>query len=202
MKVLKSNMSGKLEGLAGINTSPLVNPFCEKMAKNLDLVCSKCYSRAMLKSVRKNAAPAMARNTELLSGSILEEKDLPKYTDKWKYGRFNAHGELVNLTHAINLLNIAKKNPHMIWGFWTKRPALVQEAIAKVGKPENVMLIYSSPCLNVEAPLPSGFDRTFTVYSKEEAKTVNINCGGKKCATCLLCYTPGNGVTSIKEKVK
>lgn len=202
MKVLKSKMGGKLKGIAGINTSPLANPFCEAMSKNPDLICSKCYSRKMLQGIRKKQEPAMARNTELLSSRVLPVEDLPKYTDHWKYGRFNGHGELVNVTHAINLLNIAKTNPHMVWGFWTKRPSLVRHAIEEVGKPDNVILVYSSPCINMESELPEGFDRVFTVYDKEHAEQVNINCGGKKCAECLLCYTKGNGVVSIKEKVR
>lgn len=46
-------------------------------------------------------------------------------------------------------------------------------------------------------------DKVFTVYTKDFIKEnmVDINCGGKHCLTCQLCYR-NNGTFYIREKKK
>jgi hypothetical protein len=53
-----------------------------------------------------------------------------------------------------------------------------------------MVLIYSDPIINGNNELPEGFDKVFTVYTKQYVKenNIDINCGGKKCKDCLLCY--------------
>ena len=58
--------------------------------------------------------------------------------------RFNAHGELINLTHLENLVRIAKKNPHCNFALWTKRNDLIVKYFKTRDKPKNFILVYSN----------------------------------------------------------
>ena len=197
-----SKMTGKLDGFKAINTNTLTNDFCIKMhkTKNRKIICTKCYSHAMLEGVRKNCQPSFQRNSDLLSSRVLEREELPIFLDA--YLRFDAHGELINITNLINYVNIAKKNPHCSFGLWTKRKDLVNKYFKDNECPPNLILIYSNPKIsNILSRPPRHFHRTFNnVLEHEEVE--RQNCTGQQCKNCLLCYTPNNGVTTIVEKVK
>ena len=197
-----SKMTGKLDGFKSINTNTVTNEFCIKMnkAKDTNIICTKCYSHAMLKTFRKNCQPAFQRNSDLLSGRVLEREELPLILDA--FFRFDAHGELINVTNLINYVNIAKKNPHCSFGLWTKRKDLVNKYFKDNECPPNLILIYSNPKIsNILSRPPRHFHRTFNnVLEHEEVE--RQNCTGQQCKNCLLCYTPNNGVDTIVEKVK
>lgn len=199
MEKLKiSEMTGKLSGIPAINTSPKDNPFCIRMNAGGCEVCQHCYSHVMLDGHRRNCRPAWARNGQILSAGPLDFKQIPKF-QPGSIVRFNGHGELVNGQHMGNILAICRNNPESTFTLWTKRIGLVQAAIRKYGKPENLILIRSSKSLNKAAKLPRYFDKVFTVYSKDQ--DVKINCGAKSCATCRLCYTH-NEIVHVKEILK
>lgn len=193
MKIKKndlfSTMSGKLEGMLGINTNPFTNNFCMEMAKNPKTICSVCYSQKMLKGVRRSCIPKFDRVGDIMSKTIIPFEDIPVINDK--VARFSAHGELINMNHLINCVGIAKANPHTTWGLWTKRIDLVRKFTKTESFPDNIVLIYSNPMLNKAIAVPAGFDKVFSVFTKEYAdkKDVTINCGGKKCLACKLCYS-------------
>ena len=69
MEVHITNGSGKLDSIKSINTNTVTNDFCIKMnkAKDTNIICTKCYSHAMLKTFRKNCLPWFQRNSDLLS---------------------------------------------------------------------------------------------------------------------------------------
>ena len=197
-----SKMTGKLDGFKAISTNTVTNPFCIKMNKaNDNIICSHCYSHTMmLKTFRKNCQPAFQRNSDLLSGRVLEQEELPLILDAFL--RFDSHGELINITNLINYVNIAKKNPHCSFGLWTKRKDIVNKYFKDNECPTNLILIYSNPKIsNILSRPPRHFHRTFNnVLEHEEVE--RQNCTGQQCKNCLLCYTPNNGVTTIVEKVK
>lgn len=116
-----SKPDGKLQGIKAIGTNTLNNTFCYKMNNVQDdkIICTKCYSWAMLQGFRKNVAEALQRNTEALSKTVLSYKDLPVIKDD--VFRFQHHGELINMKHLKNLVNIARKNPDCTFALWTKR---------------------------------------------------------------------------------
>jgi len=62
-----SKMTGKLEGFQSISTNTSTNEYCKKQnTKNdPDNICTHCYSWTMLKTFRKNMAPALERNFSL-----------------------------------------------------------------------------------------------------------------------------------------
>lgn len=195
-----SVMTGKLKGIGAINTNPLTNPFCLKMAKNPDSICHYCYSQAMLKTFRASCVPAFERNSRYLSERIIPVQELPTVGNKYELFRFNAHGEIINPTHAINLMNIVENNKDTFFGLWSKRANIVRKHIRRT---TNANLIYSTNRLNpTETDVPEGFDKTFNVYTASYAKKHNIkvNCHGG-CATCKLCYSK-NRVRKINEIVK
>ena len=94
-----SKMTGKLDQFKAISTNTITNPYCQKQYScgNAENICTKCYSNIMLKSYRKNMQPALERNSQALSNSVLPMDQLPVILDA--FFRFNAHGELINLTH-------------------------------------------------------------------------------------------------------
>ena len=178
-----SNMTGKLAEFRAISTNTKTNTYCmEQHAKAIehktDNICGDCYSHKMLDGFRKNMAPALQRNSDLLSSRPLERKEIPRILDS--VFRFAAHGELINDQHMENLMF---------------------RYIKKHGKPENLNLIYSNPKKShIMSKPPKFFDKTFNnVLSDEDVD--KQNCTGQKCKDCLLCYTI-NDVKTIVEKVK
>jgi hypothetical protein len=197
-----SIMTGKLDGLRAISTNTRTNDYCIKQNQSADPdnICTKCYSHVMLSSYRKNMQPALQRNSDALSQRMLAEQELPRILDA--VFRFDAHGELINETHLANLCAISAHNPGTSFALWTKRNDLVSKFFRSRAKPANLILIYSNPKIShiMHRP-PKHFDRTFNNVLEHEFVD-RQNCTGQKCADCLLCYTPGNGVTTIVEKVK
>ena len=197
-----SKMTGKLEGFKAISTNTTTNEYCIKQNANgkADNICTKCYSHTMLKSYRKNMQPALQRNSEALANKVLDIDLLPTILDA--FFRFNAHGELINLTHLENLNRIAKKNPHCSFALWTKRNDLIAKYYATREKPDNLTLIYSNPRVGtIMRKPPKHFDRTFNNVLEHE-HVEEQNCTGQKCKDCRLCYTIGNNVNTIVEMVK
>jgi hypothetical protein len=197
-----SVMTGKLDGLRAISTNTRTNAYCIKQnaSGDADNICTKCYSHTMLSSYRKNMQPALQRNSDALASRVLSETELPRILDA--VFRFDAHGELINDTHLQNLCAIAAHNPRTSFALWTKRNDIVSKHFRSNPKPDNLILIYSNPKISsiMKRP-PKHFDHTFNNVLEHEY-TDQQNCTGQKCADCLLCYTPGNGVTTIVEKVK
>ena len=194
MEELKvSRMSGKLKGLQGINTSPLTNPFCNSMQKSKgDNICKHCYSRKMVTTFRRNALPSWERNGNLLSTKIVGI-DFPYPKLKGPLVRFNAHGELINGKHFINLCRIALKYPEIQFALWTKRKELIQQYPEAI--PFNMEVVYSEPKIDdLSTEIPEGFDKIFIVTSKKEHLSKGFPCHGKKCFECRECYGPYSGV--------
>ena len=114
------------------------------------------------------------------------------------YVRFSAHGELINVDHAVNLFQICDSSPNTTFTLWTKRYNIVWRAIEYYKKPKNLILIYSAISLDQKKTLPMHFDKVFIVQAKKNDKT---NCFGK-CIDCLKCYTKTDTTTHIYEEIK
>ena len=206
-----SKMTGKLDGLHAISTNTVTNKFCQKMnSSNKDnQICTICYSHNMLKSYRKNMQPALQRNSDALSQSILDDADIPFYIHAFM--RINAHGELINDTHFINIILTARKNPHCNFALWTKRKDIINrvayhednhKAFANgMDLPSNLILVYSNPTINkIMYEPPKHFHKVFNNVEYEH-KTGEQNCTGQKCISCMLCYHH-NGTSVIIEAIK
>lgn len=182
---ITTKMTGKLEGIDALNTSPLDNPFCIASTEG---VCGKCYSKRAMSGYRSRANPAFMMNGRILSSILIPREEIPR--TKAASFRFNAHGELLNRLHFLNLTRIADENWQTRFALWTKRDDLVDTSAV----PGNMTLVYSVREIaeGQEFPretLPVGYDWYFAVTREKEAKL----CRGK-CIDCLRCYRkPGKG---------
>lgn len=197
------NHSGKMEGMVSLSTSCTCNKFCQQRSANQNLVCSHCYAQRQMK-MYLNLEQCLIKNTEVLTSRILEDKEIPIINRM--YFRFEAFGDLINVTQISNYFNICKKNKNVKFAIWTKNPWIIQEAInGGLKKPSNLQIILSSPKIN-EVCDDSEYDfvdKVFTVFTKEYIETnhININCGMKKCITCGKCYKKSRE-KFINEKLK
>jgi len=180
-----STMSGKLNGLQAINTDTVSNTFCQKMNSTGNSICTKCYSMNSLTRHRKNCRPAFMGNSELLSKSILQSSQIPFINQS--YFRFHGHGEIINMTHLWNFVQIARANPHCTFALWTKRKDFVRQMMTK------------QKYTNIPSGKPANI-KVFNNITKSGYK--GENCTGQKCIECLACYRKDSGVDVIIEKVK
>jgi hypothetical protein len=192
-----SVMSGKLKGIPALNTSPLNNKFCKAMSKKKDSICGSCYSINMLKTFRKMCDAPFQRYGKFLSKKVHPLEYLPKPPNAL-YVRFSAHGELINLNHTINLFKICELAPKTTFTLWTKRKSLAWKAVKEIGKPKNLILIYSEPDVDGSSKLPKYFDKVFVVQKEKDSKT---NCFGA-CMDCLKCYDQTDETSYIYEEIK
>ena len=163
------------------------------------VICTVCYSDYMLSTYRKNMQPALQYNSDLLSETVLSPEDciLPLVS----VIRLHGHGELINVRHLHNFVQIAQANPRTTVSLWTKRKDFVKKYFAKHDKPSNMILIYSNPIVDsIVDKLPPYFDKSFNGVSEDNFKEQQ-NCTGQRCKDCLLCYTPGT-TPIIVEAVK
>ena len=192
-----SKMSGKMEGIPALNTDTTTNKFCIAKSKDKNSICSECYSWNMLTTFRKNAVPRFQLNSKILSERVLDFNELPRPSSN--VARFNAHGELINANHIQNIVNFALFYPKVTFTLWTKKKGFIQSFFNKCEKPKNLLLIYSNEAVGiVYKEVPAHFDKVFNVV---ENFSNDVNCDGK-CLDCMMCYTQGNKVEQIIEKIK
>ena len=194
----QSVMSGKLTGIPAYNTNTKSNEFCIRQ-KDTDTICGQCYSHKMLDTYRKSCIPAWQHNSDEFSDWI-DWDDLPVVNAA--FVRLNGHGELINDTHFVNIIRLARKNPHTTFALWTKRASIVRQYQARPihGMPTNLILVFSNPRIDKVIGVPRGFHKVFNNVSK--GSTEPQNCTGRKCMDCLACYRKDSGTDVIVEQVK
>lgn len=194
--------TGKMEGMQSLSTSCLCNENCKIRSGCKNLVCAHCYAQRQMK-MYKNLNACLERNTEILTGRVLEEAEIPVINAS--FFRFESFGDLINATQVINYFNICKRNKYVKFALWTKNPWIIEDAIESgAKKPGNLQIVYSSPCLNeITEPAYSFIDKVFTVFDKDYIKehNIEINCGAKSCLICHKCYTKSK-TRYINEKLK
>ena len=209
---MTTNHTGKMEGINSISTSVVLNPFCQKQQAVKGSICSHCFAESMMK-MYSALEEKLARNTKVLTESILPEEDLPNTTGM-RIFRFESFGDLNNEIQLTNYLNIVRKNPSTRFTLWTKRYSLVEKYFTEHDVPDNFTLIISSLMVNTKISLTFlkktgkfklGQLKSFTVYDydyiKEHWKEMDINCGSRFCLGCRLCYDL-NDVEEISEVLK
>lgn len=198
--------NGKMEGMQSISTLSFNNPLCQKNKLIEGSICQKCYVNKALRY--KNNHKAFLENAEILTANKIPQEFLPIINAS--YFRFEAFGELINETQLTNYINICKKNKNTSFALWSKNYKLILEYFSKNKAPNNLNILLSS--LFVNNPLNiENFKhlniknlKIFTVYDKEHVKNNNIeiNCGAKKCITCLKCYNKKDKTLYINEILK
>jgi hypothetical protein len=184
----------KRAGMTSLNTDNLSNPFCQKMRESKNTICSSCYAYSQLK-LYKSLQQHCADNSKELT-----DPDFQPFGVMDRVFRFNSFGELINDQHLLNLIKIVNYNPNTTFALWTKRQDVVARVFADTKKPDNLILIYSSPLKNVQGQALPVFDKVFTVYDNACAESVEINCR-QKCSECLLCYSH-NDIKYVNETLR
>ena len=208
------NHNGKMQGIASLSTSPLLNGMCSKRCKIKDSICNHCYSMTMNKRYT-NLQKALIANTETLN-QLIDKKDLP--TINSKVFRFEAFGDLNTYNQCIKYFNICNKNKGTTFSIWCKNIHIISHVINDIGykKPKNLIVIYSVSLLNhsidinkiTSNPRLQFIDKVFTVYTLEYLQDNNINidkfinCGARKCIDCMKCYNKRNKTVFINEMLK
>lgn len=198
-----TNHTGKMQGIFSLSTSCKHNAQCMKNAQIAGSICSHCFAVAQMKRYGANFERPFVANLEILTSRILSPEEIP-YTNCELF-RFEAFGDLANITQAVNYIHIAKLNPQTKFALWTKNPRILRDAIKIAGKPDNLSLVLSSLFINKPASAKgyeSIFDKIFTVYDKTGQKEVNINCGARDCFKCRKCYTRTENLEYIAEALK
>lgn len=203
--------SGKMSGLWAVNTSAKVNPLCQKLSKNPDLICSKCYAQQFL-CYRKSCAIRYEKNFHAAAGHLWEYiPDLDSAMDHLvkKLFRIEEFGDIANAVHAANYLLLIASNPTVTFGWWSKHPNLIRDAMELLGledTPANLSFVASSPRMNVPAVEYTKWtfvNHVFTVYRGAFAQENDIetNCAASSCYHCQRCYHRG-GDFFINEMLK
>lgn len=201
---VSDSMSGKMTDIPSISTSCLKNPICLARMQSGDSICSHCFAKSTIRHYSALGA-ALDSNYEILTETVLPFDMLPKFKSTVEIVRIESFGDVGNITQAINYANIARNNPHVIFAWWSKNMPIIKTAFEKSGgKPSNVIMVESSPKLNVEKDVSCDIvDKVFTVYDDEhiEKDNVDINCGARDCNTCRRCYKKSTE-KSVKERLK
>ena len=184
--------SGKIEGLFSLDTACSNNDFCPRMqaTEAQEIICKYCYTRNMWDGANR----AHHITGEILSKVEFTAEEAALIPVPGLTVRFNSDGEIINLTHAVNLLRIAATHPAVTFTVWTKRPAILDQAIRQEGKPANLICGVSSPMINIPfREAWSWADFIFTVYTPEGMRRAlargEHECNGRKCMNCgFHCY--------------
>ena len=214
--ILCANHTGKMYGMHSISTSSKKNGYCtrrcEAMEKsgNTNCICSHCFANR-IQETYSALESKLIRNTEILTTKIIPVNEW--FTVSRSIFRLESFGDLntgnAGIVQFTNYCNLCRANPQTTFTIWTKNPLVMERTFANgISKPENLIIIYSSPILNkrnekilVRFPF---VDHIFTVWNDEKTANENgvkINCGRRSCATCMRCYTKGTE-TFIDELLK
>ena len=189
------SMTGKLDGVLSLSTSCACNNRCIARMKNPDLICSDCFAvdtQSNYKGVFENTS----LNAAILSKEVLPLSLWPVLdTDIL---RIESFGDVINVTHALNYINLTYQNPKTTVTAWTKNPDIWVKAFKKVGKPHNLIFGISSDKKNTVMEIKPEYkpyvNFVFTVYELDFLldNGINpetfINCGGRSCRGCMKCY--------------
>lgn len=201
---VSTGLTGKMENMAVITSSMTNNEHCQKLSQCDGSICQHCYSKNAL-SYRPNVRKCYERNGDILKNGIIPDNQLPYINSQ--YCRFESHGDLHNEIHLENFVRIAEKNPHCQFALWSKQYGILTKYFKTHKQPENMNIIVSSILVNDVVNLKQFEDvglnvKAFTVYDKEAAKDVEINCGSRKCMECLRCYKKDGKDKYINEIIK
>lgn len=208
-KAVSYHDSGKIEGIHSLDTACSNNNFCPRMqaATSPEVICRYCYTLSMWDDARF----AHHITGEILSGVALSMEEARQVYIPGTLLRINSDGELINYTHAINIIRIIATHPNITGSIWTKRPGILNVAIKQEGKPANMICGVSSPVINV--PFRETWtwcDFIFTVYTPRGMITAlargEHECNGRKCMECgFHCYrrhTEHSGPVYVAEALR
>lgn len=204
---LISTHDGKMKFVPSISTSPLLNSGCAHNQSIEGCVCHDCYS-VVLNEFRKSLREKLARNHEVLTSRLLTLEEIDSLDlHNARICRFEAFGDINNITQVENYINIAKHFPLTEFGWWTKQPEIIKESGLEI--PENVHIVYSFHGVDVpvdvveiaKAKLKERFPFIEKFFIVEREPSERTNCQGVSCIKCQKCYH-SNGIDTLWEVLR
>jgi len=198
-----SKHEAKLEDIDSINLWCECDP---ELRADPGSVCHKCYWYTRHRVCYHNLNDAMKRNLKVFN-KLIPIDEMPWMNAA--YFRYSSFGDISKLVHARNFIALAAANKHCNFGWWTKRPELIEKAVLKDNYwPGNLVLNVSAKYLNKPMKyVPCFADRQFVVWTKDKIpkqkqinKEVEYICK-KQCKDCLVCYTKNN-IKIVHEELK
>lgn len=191
-KAIAYHRDGKIEGIHSLDVACSNCNFCQRMQARADprIICRLCYTLSMWDSAKQ----AHAITGDVLSSVEFATEELKTISTAPGLIRINSDGELINATHAANIVRFASAHPHNVMAIWTKRPEILDGAIKREGKPVNLICGISSPLINCPARAKYTWtDFVFTVYTPAAIRAAigrgERECNGRKCKDCgYQCY--------------
>lgn len=218
-----------------LSTNCNKNPICQARSKVAGSICSHCFAASTLAHYSSLDANTLS-NFWILTGSELSSLDCEKIATEIvsacrKNGthefRLESFGDLANVLHATNYLNILfalyqesrKTGYKVICGWWTKNVNLLVAAYEKMDRAHKSafhrvchLLISSMFCdqpiepaekAEIEKRLEMPVS-VFTVYEPAyiQENDIAINCGARSCRNCKRCYSLNHRGEFIREELK
>ena len=191
--------SGKIEGIVSLDSSATASEFCKAMRKaaenNPAHICGMCYDYAQEHSFKgRNVRNRHALNLLIMSTVEFTKEELAILPGGILV-RINSSGDTENIIYARNMIKYAFSHPYGRVGYWAKNIIPIIRACDELGKPENLVLIQSSPIIGKVVPLAKYFDYVFAVFATKEdveeaLKNGACECNGRKCKACgYSCYS-------------
>ena len=190
--------SGKIEGIMSFDSSCHGCPFCNDArraaANDPTIICRYCYDHKQ-EETRVNVINRHQLNMLIMSTVEFTEEEL-SLVPVSVLNRVNSSGDCPNEIYAVNMLRLSGLHLSVNFAMWAKNAKPVQAACERIGKPDNMTLIYSSMRINHVCAIPKWFDHVFVVAADKESVKRFLalpnagECNGKKCRECgYKCYT-------------
>lgn len=159
---------------------------------------TKCYARK-LERIRPNVANAYKNNLEVLqSEPDVYWREVKAAVMLSRFFRFHVSGDILNLEYLIQMVEIARENPHCEILCFTKKYEIVNMYLNTFGKlPQNLHMIFSG-WIGLEMANPFNLPEAHVRYrdGSTTAREDAIECGGN-CTECAMteggCWTLKNG---------
>ena len=147
--------TAKMHGVLSLSTDINTNPICTGRRKIAGSICSLCFSARMWNDLTgryRSVNRAFKRNTEILCGRLLTAEEIPHINpDLFPLCRFEAYGDIQNVTQVLNYFKIARLNPGVKFALFTKNPGFISKAVTVAPVPANLQIVLSSMGLNKPA---------------------------------------------------
>lgn len=172
-----------------------------KLAQVEGSVCSDCYAlKGNYVRYAKTIGKAHERRWESLSNpQWVDAMSFIIHYKKLEYFRWHDSGDIQNMMHLINIVEIAEHCPNTLFWLPTKEKALVYEYERSIGTiPKNLIIRISSAMIDGE---PIDYKHTSTVHDKVQPQGHECKAYENKgqCGDCRVCWDSSIKNVSYKK---
>jgi len=172
-----------------------------QLAKIKGSTCEDCYAlKGNYLRYAKTIEPAHERRYESLNHpQWVDAMTFIIHHKKLTHFRWHDSGDIQNMMHLINIVEIAEHCPNTLFWLPTREKALVYEYERSIGKiPSNLIVRISSAMVDGE---PVDYKTTSTVHHK--GKAIGHECKSYenkgKCGDCRVCWDASVKNVSYKK---